>query len=103
MIWGSQYDAMLNWMLKGDDASKVASSSTKHDKTTTGSTEGDVMNNIYDLGNNLREWTLEAYNTGYRAYRGGSYNVTNAPSGRNSDGPTLTDVFYGSRLALYIL
>ena len=102
MIWGSQYDAMLNWILKGSDASKVATNSTQHNKTTTGSTSGDVMNKIYDIGNNLSEWTLEAHNSCYRVGRGGYYNTTAAPSILDSSYTYRTGSDSGSRLTLYI-
>ena len=102
MIWGSQWDAILNWILKGSNASKVDSPSTKH-ATTTGSTEVDVMNKIYDLGNNLWEWTLEAYFNQYRVSRGGNHNYDDPPSHRYySTGPYATYETYGSRLTLYI-
>ena len=77
MIWGSQYDAMLNFALTGNDKSKVTS--TEYGNYTnsvlkTGLTRtSDKINNIYDLGGNLFEWTSEAYDTISRAYRGGSY------------------------------
>ena len=75
MIWGSQYDAMLNFALTGNDKSKVTS--TEYGIYTepvlkTGLTRtSDKINNIYDLGGNLYEWTSEACYTNGRAGRGG--------------------------------
>ena len=83
MIWGSQYDAMLNWALQGDDKDKVKVSTTMHGPDLTGSQVTDVINNIYDLGNNLTEWTLEDYGTYYRVIRGGLYTYSASPSYRN--------------------
>ena len=64
MIWGSQYDAMLNWMQEGAQSEKVnATTNGNHSypiTTNTGETETDIINNIYDLEGNLSEWTLEA-------------------------------------------
>ena len=76
MIWGSQYDAMLNWALTGDDKVHVtALNNATHDRaynaktirtrTTTETTDSitaiDKINNIYDLESNLSELTQEAY------------------------------------------
>ncbi|MBR3134415.1 MAG: hypothetical protein IKG56_03040 [Clostridia bacterium] len=68
MIWGSQYDAMLNWMLTGSDAEKINLSSNDNTSTTnTGATETDILNNIYDLKGNYIEFTAEARNSGATA------------------------------------
>ena len=74
MIYGSMYDAVMNWALYGEDktdASKVTNpSEPRNSKQATGTLERDKIKNIYDLGNNLREWTAEANNTDYRVVRG---------------------------------
>ena len=74
MIYGSMYDAIMNWALYGTDktdVSKVTANSTKRNsKQATGTLETDKIKNIYDLGNNMREWTAEAYNTYGRVSRG---------------------------------
>ena len=110
MIWGSQYDAMLNWVKNGNSADKK-----KKKKKTNGNHSGnlattgnstysnDSINNIRDLGGNLREWTLEAVVTSYRVYRGGYCNYNDSPSYRDRNDPadnTLSS--HGSRLTLYI-
>ena len=103
MIWGSQYDAMLNWALKGDDKNKVKASSTIHGPDPTGSQATDVINNIYDLGNNLYEWTLEAYSTNRRVFRGDFYINSFSPSSRGYNGPGGTaSRGYTSRLTLIL-
>ena len=103
MIWGSQYDAMLTWALKGDDKNKVKASSTIHGPDPTGSQATDVINNIYDLGNNLYEWTLEAYRTNRRVFRGDFYNNSFSPSSRGYNGPGGTaSRAYTSRLTLIL-
>lgn len=74
MIYGSMYDAVMNWALYGEDktdASEVTNpSNQRNTKQATGTLEEDKIKNIYDLGNNLFEWTVEANNTFYRLDRG---------------------------------
>ena len=62
----------------------------------------DIINNIYDLDGNVSEWTLEAFYTGLRAYRGGKYNYAITPSSRDYYYPGIIGAGDGSRLALYI-
>ena len=76
MIYGSMYDAVMNWALYGTDktdASKVTTNSIKRDsKQATGTLETDKIKNIYDLGNNMFEWTAEVNSTENRLSRGRS-------------------------------
>ena len=109
MIWGSQYDAMLNWVKNGNSADKdkittpgIGNNSSGSVTTTGNATySNDSINNIRDLGGNLREWTLEAYDTVTRVDRGGVYYYSHSPSSRNYD-PDTTYSDFGSRLTLYI-
>ena len=112
MVWGSQYDAMLNWALTGTDAAKIiAKTNASHNNSTNGvyrpgtqTVEGktDKINNIYDLEGNVREWTLEADSTDGRVLRGGYYGKALSPSYRNYNGSTYSNPDYGSRATLYI-
>ena len=67
----------------------------------------DVMNNIYDLEGNFREWTQEASGTSGRTNRGGDYynaglsNWYPASIWSNND-PTNTSGSLSSRSALYV-
>ena len=74
MIYGSMYDAVMNWALYGEDktdTSKVTNpSKQRNSKQATGTLETDKIKNIYDLGNNLFEWTAEAVGTDNRIGRG---------------------------------
>ena len=72
MIYGSMYDAVMNWALYGEDKTDAvtAPSEPRNLKQATGTLERDKIKNIYDLGNNLREWTAEAYYTDSRVDRG---------------------------------
>ncbi|MEI3356677.1 MAG: hypothetical protein V8R81_06670 [Clostridia bacterium] len=111
MIWGSQYDAIINWVKNGNneiEKAKLTNTSlgnnSSNSVTTTGNVDykEDSINNIRDLGGNLREWTLEAYTTVYRVCRGGVYGYTCSPSYRDYDNPYGTYSGGGSRLTLYI-
>ena len=111
MIWGSQYDRILNWVKEGkneEEKSKITNTSLGNNSggivTTTGNSKysNDSINNIRDLGGNLIEWTLEAYDTRFRVLRGGSCIDSYSPSYRNIYGPYDTSSSNGSRLTLYI-
>ena len=110
MIWGSQYDAMLNWVKNGNgvDKDKITTKDIggNYSKSiaTTGSSSysNDSINNIRDLGGNLMEWTLEANNTDVRVFRGGFYYGPYSPSNRYYSNPNYNGADYGSRLTLYI-
>ena len=117
MIWGSQYDAMLNFGLtNSSDASKVnANTNGNHSGklVKTGiwlgsNNEADKINNIFDLEGNLREFTKEANDTHRRTFRGGYYSSGYGgavpPCGRGTDGvnSNYTPSPNSSRLSLYI-
>ena len=116
MIWGSQWDAMLNWALTGADKEHVtAKNNSTHNDTYTDTTirtrtttetdsitETDIINNIYDLEGNLWEWTQEANSSSFRAHRGGDLMSSYSPSYRFNNGPTFATSYAGSRLSLYI-
>ncbi len=112
MIWGSQYDAMMNWMHKDSNINvnsktPVAGASRNTTRITGGPNEGeteskDILKNVYDLLGNSWEWTLEADSSYYRVYRGGDYYYSNSPANRFKSNPYGTDSDYSSRLTLYI-
>ena len=111
MIWGSQYDAMLNWAKNGADKDKITTlgigNNTSQVTATTGNNtySNDSINNIRDLGGNLREWTLEAINTrniSWRVFRGGYSDDSSSPSYRFGYGSYENVRSNGSRLTLYI-
>ena len=100
MIWGCQWDVTMNWLISSgaktsDEVNKDSSTWGNYrnyntannytegtagyeknagSKQNTGSSENWKANNIYDLAGNVEEWTQEAYDTLYRANRGGTYN-----------------------------
>ena len=103
MIWGSQYDAMMNWMAKNNKMVGATDSSKINTEKVTGKKSEDVINNVYDLYGCHYEWTLEANSTNYRIRRGGYSGNYNAPSGRD-DGyvPDSANSGDSSRANLYI-
>ncbi len=108
MIWGSQYDAILNWAKNGTDKDKVTNTSLGNNSggklTITGNDayENDSINNIRDLGGNLRELTLEASSINLRVCRGGICSINNSPSYRVNVEPNTVSRVDGSRLSLYV-
>ena len=105
MIWGSQYDAMLNYALTGSDKARVtAKTYSNHNGNAldTGSTEGDQILNIFDLEGNHREWTLEAQDNDCRVSGGSGYNGRYSPSNRDLNLPNYTLDDLSSRLTLYV-
>ena len=103
MIWGSQYDAMMNWMAKTGNTVEAADDTKRNTTTITGGGEKlDIINNIYDLYGCHFEWTLEAISSKYRANRGGFSDGNLSPARRSDNFPTSTPSGYSSRATLYI-
>ena len=112
MIWGSQYDAMMNWMHKDSNVNvnsttPIAGATKNTTRTTGGANSGqteskDIIKNVYDLLGNSWEWTLEAYDSSLRVNRGGSYNDSISPAYRYYICPYDTSSYGSSRLTLYI-
>ena len=103
MIWGSQYDAMMNWMAKSGKTVGTANTDIQNNTYVTGNSTSDVINNVYDLYGCHREWTLEAYSTSYRVRRGGGSGFSYSPSNRNYIYPDNTSDNFSSRATLYIM
>ena len=112
MIWGSQWDATMRWMYNSGNAEKKKYTYDSTGKgnynsgspMATGSNDAYAVNNIYDMAGNVFDWTIEAYNTSSRVFRGGSINRgTDGPaSSRYGSYPTSSDSTYGFRVALYM-
>ena len=109
MIWGSQYDAMMNWIHK--DSNVNVNSSTpvtgavrnQDTQRRTGFVETYKIKNVYDLLGNSYEWTLEAVGSSLRMSRGGSYNSgDHYPARRINCSVIYSDGSYSSRIALYV-
>ena len=115
MIWGSQYDAIMNWIANGDNTKIKDNSGTNSNSDgarRTGSKPTDKLNNIFDLYGLRLEWTMEAYYTlewtmgayytGFRVCRGGDYYGNTSPSYRAFTEPYGAYGGYSSRPTLYI-
>ena len=75
MIWGSQYDAMMNFMKRRGKESLITStsnSSVQNNSYITGKEADDVILNVFDLNACHYEWTLVANSYSMRVYRGGA-------------------------------
>lgn len=113
MIWGSQYDAMMNWMAKNGitvGTKKVMSGTTinagnnaTNGQRITGNPKyNDKISNVIDIYGNSHEWTLEASNSNSRNGRAGMYLGSNAPGYRFGKDADDTSGNFASRLSLYI-
>ena len=103
MIWGSQYDRMMEWMKNtGTDVDSDIGDNNRNTDRTTGTKETDKINNVYDLYGNSNEWTLEAYGTDYKIIRGGSFGFGETPNVRLEVQPYNLYFNIASRLAVYI-
>ena len=100
--WGNYYNATFEYVTSsGNTATKNKDSDIR---IPTGSTEYTKANNIYDLSGNVWDWTMEAYYTYNRVFRGGGYSHagTKVPVGsRNSSYPT--DIYSNRRLSFSTL
>ena len=117
LIYGVQWDAIMNFIdpaySEGDCAedSFVRNSTgkgwyNKSAPTVTGSNGDYAVKNIYDLGGNVFEWTMEANYTYYRVSRGGFY-YTSGSVGPASNrysyyNPSSPLNYIGFRPALYL-
>ena len=102
MIWGSQYDRIINWTLEGKDKDKVKNESLGEENgTITGSDKNsnDSINNIRDLCGNMSEATQEGGGKTNRQFRGGDGVKA---SHRGTFPQFLNTNWIGSRLTLYI-
>ena len=102
--WGNYYDATFTYTnTSGETLTKSSGSGTI---IPTGSTDYTKANNIYDLVGNVYDFTLEACNTNYRASRGSNFNnyaYNNPADDLSSYYPTFSKSGYGCRAVLWML
>ncbi len=102
MLWGSQYDAILNFALLGEDKEKVTTYGNGNFEPilNTGETITDKILNIYDLEGNLRDWTIECISSHSRTSRG-SGNSKRPPCARGANTPINKDNHYGVHFTIF--
>ena len=59
MIYGCQYDAMLNWMAKNNNEVGTSNQKKANMSEKSGTDANDIINNVYDLYGCHKEWTQE--------------------------------------------
>lgn len=117
LCYGVQWDAALNFInpeyVKADGKATGFVSNSEdmgnysRSIAATGSNTSYQQKHIYDLAGNVYEWTMEAYYTNLRVYRGGMYDLSgsgsNPPaSNRNNNNPSGSGSYLGFRVALYL-
>ena len=106
MIWGSQWDATINFILKGADKKELFEITGNHTGAVVvaGQFGNDIMNNIFELNSNMLDLTQEAYVQYSRMARGGYYPTTSTGVATSTSGPSLpiTSANYGTRMSMYI-
>ena len=117
LCYGVQWDATMSFIdpeFKTGNCgsySFVVNSNNKgcyntNKSSVTGASESYKTKNIYDLGGNVFEWTMESDNQGNnRIMRGGSYGVSGSKypaSTRSLWFPSYKNIGRGFRVALYI-
>ena len=97
MIWGCQWDAMVNFI--GDHTGTGTDSIY-----LTGANEyADKYKNVYDTATGaVYEFTSVAADTNYRGVRGGVYYSVSSANGRGGYNPANVNTYSGSRPQLYI-
>ncbi len=123
LIYGVQWDAVMNWM-KDIENSSATSTDKKYiiDSTGMGWYDGvsgnsehktgidlnggkNQVKKVYDLAGNLWEWTMESYNTYSRVIRGGNCDITGSAypaSYRGNEKPSYSNDHIAFRLTLFL-
>ena len=113
LCYGVQWDAVMNFIdnkyVKGKAEGYVKDSTGKGNYTgdiaKTGDKEEYSAKNIYDMAGNVYEWTMEAFGTGSRVYRGGRYDYSgdNYPASKRAYNlPDFSRGNIGFRVTLYL-
>lgn len=122
MIWGSQWDATMQWFLSSSDSDTVkyvrdstgkgnykGTQGSSNVAIPTGSNASYKVNNIYDMAGNCSEWTLEADFDEQRTLRSSCYGdtgtvhtVSNRATSGNFDWPFSKAGSRSSRVTLVL-
>ena len=115
LIYGTQWDAIMLWIDPAYETSTCADDSFVKKSTgkgnydeaentnewrgkvaSCGASDSYRVNNIYDLAGNVLEWTMEAYSTSIRVFRGGNFSHSGSDypaSSRSYDYPGYSDPY----------
>ena len=112
LCYGVQWDAVMQFLDSNYLAGNCADDSIVKNGTDKGNYSGSLEptgyyaeNNIYDLAGNVTEWTMEAYDSNNRVYRGGNSRSSGSSypaSYRRSYFPDYSYRSIGFRVALYL-
>ena len=115
LIYGIQWDAIMNFIDPAYSTGSCSSTSFVRDSSGKGwydhseptKTGYYAVKNIYDLGGNVWEWTMEASSTRYRAFRGGGFSSSGSicPASNRyyfTSNPDYSEKGLGFRVALCI-
>ena len=118
LIYGVQWDAIMNFIDPAYATGSCAEDSFVRDSSgkgnynresgspaVTGARANYAVKNIYDLGGNVSEWTMEAHDTDDRVGRGSFYfnsGLGGPASNRGYNYPSYSRGNFGFRLVLYI-
>ena len=124
LIYGVQWDAIMNWIdsnysKENGTCNSFVSNSTgqgnynedentnswKNNLTSCGSSDDYRVKNIYNLAGNVFEWTMEAFSTVARIFRGGAFHGSGSSipaSCRSTYRPDDLADRIGFRVALYL-
>lgn len=74
--WGNYSNSTFDYIASTSETPETTETKATSTRTRipAGSSDYTKVNNIYDLAGNVWDWTLEAYSTNGRVYRGGVYN-----------------------------
>ena len=100
MIWGTQWDAMVNYI--GDHTTAKPSDNKRYLTGQHPTLNADHYKHVHDTSSNVSDWTATAFYPSFRAARGGYYDVALASCYRSASNPTVAFNYYGSRPQLYI-
>ncbi len=76
--WGNYYNVSLKYDSDGDGSEEATKQESRSTRIPAGSSEQTKANNIYDLCGNVYDWTIEACGTVNRVLRGGYYGNSSA-------------------------
>ena len=112
LCYGVQWDAVMQFLDSNYLAGNCADDSIVKNGTDKGNYSGPLEStgyyaekNIYDLAGNVYEWTMEAYGSSIRVFRGGSYNHSGSGAPASNRGYSVPEGSYrniGFRVALYL-